>query len=297
LRPQYDVPAQQPEETVKFLFWNIRGKRLGHLVRALVDEHDADVVVLAELGEEPWDILTALNANDARHVFHMDELPTRAAGRRQPRIYWRLSRDAIRPLRKDDGAIFYDLETITGRSILLVAVHLPSRLHRSEHDLTALAGRLGGVIREEEGRLGHQRTVVVGDFNMNPFDLGMMTCDAFHAVTTQAIARRRSRTVDGQERGFFYNPMWGCLGDRTPGPPGTYYYDSPGQLAHFWNTFDQVLVRPDLLDVFDADSVRILARAGEVSLLKPKSDRPDQDVASDHLPLLFSLHLEGDNGP
>jgi hypothetical protein len=282
---------------VNLLFWNIRGKRLGHLVRALVDEHDVDIVVLAELGETPWDILTALNAGNARHVFHMDELLEQVTRqrRRQPHLFWRFEREAMCLRRNDDGAIFCELEATAGCRILIVAVHLRSRMHRSEHDLFEFASRMGAVIREEEARLGHQRTVVVGDFNMNPFDVGMMTCDAFHAVMTQAIARGRSRKIGEDERSFFYNPMWGCLGDRTPGPPGTYYYDSPGHLPLFWNTFDQVLVRPDLLDVFDTDSLRILDRAGSAPLLKRKNGRPNQREASDHLPILFSLHLEGDN--
>lgn len=196
-------------------------------------------------------------------------------------------------LRRDEGrAIFRELETASGSSILFVAVHLRSSLRTNEHDLVELARRMGGVIREEEALLGHQRTLVVGDFNMNPFDAGMVTGDAFHAVMTQAIARGGSRKVGGEPRAFFYNPMWGCLGDRTPGPPGTYYYDSPGHRPLFWNTFDQVLLRPDLLDVFDAGSLQILDRAGDVSLIKPRNGRPNH---SDHFPVLFSLHLEGDH--
>lgn len=96
---------------MKFLFWNIRGKPLGHLVRAMVDEHDVDIVVLAEWGQDPWGILNALNARGAQRIFYTDDLPEQIAA---------------------------------------------------------------------------------------------------------------------EERAFFYNPMWGCLGDRDPGPPGTYYYDSPG---------------------------------------------------------------------
>ena len=123
-----------------------------------------------------------------------------------------------------------------------------------------------------------------------------MTSDAFHAVMTTDTARRGSRKVGGETRAFFYNPMWGCLGDRTPGPPGTYYHDSPGHLPLFWNTFDQVLVRPDLLDVFDAGSLQILERAGEVALRDPRSGRPNHRDASNHLPILFSLRVGGGNG-
>jgi hypothetical protein len=285
---------------VKFLFWNIQGKPLGHLVRALVDEHDIDVVILAEWGEDPWQILNALNQGNAQRLFHTDVFEPATERRRgppPPRVYWRFDEDAVRLRRNDGRAKYYELLTTAGRSILLVAVHLPGRRNQSEHDQVVLATRVGGVIREEEKQLGHQQTLVIGDFNMNPFDVGIMTSDAFHAVMTQETALRRSRTVGEVECAFFYNPMWGHLGDRTPGPPGTYYYDSPRHLPLFWNTFDQVLLRPDLLDVFDGGSLRIIERAGDVALLDPRSGRPNHREASDHLPILFSLDLEGDGRP
>ena len=279
---------------MKFLFWNIQKKPLGHLVRALVDEHDIDVVILAEVNDARA-ILDALSAGRGRG-FHTDPLPdTMSRRERRPVIFWRLREDAVRLRRDIQGAIFRELVTTSHPSILVVAVHLPSRVGTGKHDQLQEALRVGTRLRDEEARLGHQRTLVVGDFNMNPFDKGIMTADAFHAVMTQAMARGGPRRVRYEERPYFYNPMWGCLGDRTPGPPGTYYHDSPGHLPHFWNTFDQVLIRPDLLDVFDAGSLQISERAGEVALLDPNSGRPNQLVVSDHLPILFSLRVEGGN--
>jgi hypothetical protein len=283
------------EETVKFLFWNIQKKPLGYLVRKLVDEHDIDIVILAEV-ENPRAILDALSAGRGGRDFHTDPLPDTVSRReRRPFIFWRLGKDAVRLLRDTRGVIFRELVTTSHPSILVVAVHLPSLVGTREHDQLQEASRVGRRIRSEEARLGHQQTLVVGDFNMNPFDVGIMTADAFHAVMTQAMARGGSRQVRYEERAYFYNPMWGCLGDRTPGPPGTYYHDSPGHLPLFWNTFDQVLIRPDLLDVFDAGSLQVLERAEEVALLDPNSGRPNQRDASDHLPILFSLRVGGGN--
>jgi hypothetical protein len=35
--------------------------------------------------------------------------------------------------------------------------------------------------------------VVIGDFNMNPFDRGMVNANGFHAVMSRQIAALRSR--------------------------------------------------------------------------------------------------------
>ena len=103
---------------------------------------------------------------------------------------------------------------------------------------------------------------------------------------TVAVAQLRTREIRGQEYPMMYNPMWGVLGDRTIGPPGTYYRASSGSVNYFWNTFDQVLVRPALVPHLSA--VRVLDTDGTDSLLTANG-LPDTANGSDHLPLFFRL--------
>jgi hypothetical protein len=104
------------------------------------------------------------------------------------------------------------------------------------------------------------------------------------------IAMRGSRTILERRYPFFYNPMWGLLGDATEGPPGTYYFERAEHDMFFWNMFDQVLIRPDLLPYFRNEDLKILTEDGSMSFLSRKG-LPDASMASDHLPLLFKLHL------
>ncbi|MBI3268541.1 MAG: hypothetical protein HYZ53_05920 [Planctomycetes bacterium] len=84
--------------------------------------------------------------------------------------------------------------------------------------------------------------------------------------------------------------MWGRMGDESPGPPGSYYYSSGEQATYFWNTFDQVLIRPSLLSRFVNKDLRVLEGDGKRSFLS-KGGLPDPSVAGDHLPLLFRLRV------
>ena len=84
--------------------------------------------------------------------------------------------------------------------------------------------------------------------------------------------------------------MWNRFGDNTGGPPGTYYYERSEHLCYFWNIFDQVLVRPDLLNLFPNQELSILSDIGGETLLSPKG-LPDKAIGSDHLPVLFKLDL------
>jgi hypothetical protein len=61
-------------------------------------------------------------------------------------------------------------------------------------------------------------------------------------------------------------------------------------VTYFWNTFDQVLVRPALLDRFRSNEVRIIDRVGGTSLAM-LDGRPDGKIGSDHFPLLFKIDL------
>jgi hypothetical protein len=106
---------------------------------------------------------------------------------------------------------------------------------------------------------------------------------------TRQLALEGSRIVAGTEYPFLYNPMWGSLGDRTAGPAGSHYARISAPLSYFWNTFDQVLIRPALLDAFPGN-VKIVDSIGDQSLIGDNG-RIDSDFGSDHLPLFFSLDL------
>jgi endonuclease/exonuclease/phosphatase family metal-dependent hydrolase len=154
-----------------------------------------------------------------------------------------------------------------------------------------IARRVIDKIRRAETDVGHSRTVVVGDFNMNPFEFGLVAADCFHAVMDTRIADKQSRKVQGEVRKFFYNPMWHLFRETFSAPLGTYYYNnSSRQRNYYWNTFDQVLVSPDLLDSFPIDQLSVLTTIGKIALVR-EDGRPDPAVGSDHLPILFDLAL------
>jgi len=269
---------------MRFLYWNLNKKPLLAEVVALAHEHDVDVLVLSECELRPAELLLAVNREHERS-YHLPFSPVD-----DPLILLRLRPDRLRPIRDAGGLSFRALRPPLGPDILMVACHLPSKLYQSDVDQGLLATRAGGLIREVEAGIGHSRTVLLGDLNMDPFEFGVVGAEGLHGMLSRAVAAKGSRRVGGEDRAFFYNPMWGLFGDRSPGPPGTYYYGSSAQVCLFWHMFDQVLIRPQLLDYFDEESLRILDSAGGVNLMRP-SATPDTTAFSDHLPLVFCLDL------
>ena len=80
-----------------------------------------------------------------------------------------------------------------GESFLVVAVHLVSKLQTKTEDQIFVAAELGGYIREAEERVGHSRTIVIGDLNMNPFEIGIVGSGGLHGVMDRRIVSTGSR--------------------------------------------------------------------------------------------------------
>ncbi len=265
-----------------FLFWNTNGKNVQREIVAAAREHDVDVLILAEPNFDITTMTLALNAD-------LDRVYTAPFSALSPlAIFVRYTPPSYAPIYDEGGVALRLIRPPIGREILLVAVHLPSKLHRSEHEQTMLAVHLSGVIRDAENKLGHQNTVLIGDLNMSPFEPGMIAASAIHATMDKRIASRIERRVDGKMRSFFYNPMWNWLGDENGRAPGTYFYAS-GDACYFWHMFDQVLLRPGLLDVFSPSNLKILTEVNGHSLIR--NDRINRQY-SDHLPIVITLDLE-----
>jgi len=266
-----------------FLFWNINKQPVVRLLRRIVREHDVDVLILAESDIPVVSLLTELNIGATAQF----SLPTNPSA--QFTMLVRFPADSLLPVSDVGGMSIRRLVPPLGIDLSLIAVHLRSKLFSTEVEQSLFCTRLIKYIEEAEKQAGHSRTVIVGDLNMNPFEAGVVGAEGFHAVMDRRIAAKGKRTVQGVERHFFYNPMWSYLGDRSPGPPGTYYYHG-GQISYFWNMFDQVLIRPELLGRFDEHDVTVLSSAGGLSLLS-QNHVPDRLLGSDHLPVLFRLNL------
>jgi hypothetical protein len=257
-------------------------KPLGALIARAVREHGVDILLLAECGDPEKDLLATLQAETSLKWLRL----SRSADKVQ--LFTHLPQQNWHQSHSENRMAIWKVGLGQPPGILLAAIHFVDKRSESEDGQMLLAAELAKEIVRLEDAVGFQRTVVVGDLNMNPFEKGLTGATTVHAVMTQQIAQRKTRIVQESEYRFFYNPMWGFFGDRTAGPPGTYYYAS-GTTAQFWHIFDQVLFRPELMNKLR--ELKILDCIAGVSLLS-KRGIPNANDYSDHLPLLFQLDLD-----
>lgn len=130
------------------------------------------------------------------------------------------------------------------------------------------------------------RKIIVGDFNINPYDNSCVNARYFHGIPIYEDAMRESRNIAGKEFRMFYNPMWNFLGDFKE-PYGTYYRSAADTFNPYWHIYDQVIIRPSLRSRFVDGNLKIITGSANVSLLD-KNKHPNHSI-SDHLPITFEI--------
>lgn len=259
------------------IFWNLgtKGKRETRaleLLPGLVSGLQPDLLVLAESPE---------GGARLEGFERADPMPSA----RGLKTHYRETALSVRALGQGSHYSAYEIAAPRARcSLNLVTVHLQSPLHDRGEQARARkrAQRCREFIEDLEHAAGNTRTIILGDFNMDPFAAAMLDIDGLNAVSTRERAAR-SRTSEGTTTRTLYNPCWSLLGDR-PGPAGTFFVNNDGPAGCFWHVPDQLLIRGELAGFLS--DVRVVDRVGELDLVSARARKP---ALSDHLPLAFEL--------
>lgn len=270
---------------ISFLFWNINQKPLQNLIAKISSIYDIDILMFAENSIDIYELLSILNDYSSGEYFYAPGI-----GCQKIQIFSRFSEEFIRPLYESNDLTIRYLNLPGLTDILLAVNHFPSKLYWDETSQLIECVKLNNSILDVEKQIGHSRTILVGDLNMNPFENGVISSEGLHAVMSRNIALKGKRIVKNKEYPFFYNPMWNFFGDTSPGPCGTYYYEKSIHKVFFWNIFDQMLIRPDLLPSFNNKDLTIVTSIDDINLLD-KNGFPDRKKCSDHLPIVFKLSI------
>jgi len=224
-------------------------KPLAGLVAELAEIHRVDVIILAECDDDPQTMLSALNRASATGFHFPRSLYERIV------MFTRFSPEFLKPLFEGTRVSIRRLALPARMPVLFAATHLPSKLYCSPESLAFECSELARDIENVEDRAGHPGTLLVGDFNLNPFEAGLV--GGLSSVMSRQVASRMTRIVQDREHRFFYNPMWGHFGDARTETAGSYFYDAAERVNHYWNIFDQVLLRPELAKRFDTSQLSI----------------------------------------
>ena len=272
---------------MKIIFWNIYKKELSLAIAEMIYQYEADIVVLAE----------SENLSGSKLISQMherkqewNEIVIKAEG--NIKVFAKKQFNII-PHKEEKH--FSSYKIYQNNTVLLMnTVHLPSAMFKDENARDHFAGRISQQIEKIEESIFKQEekrySFVVGDFNLQPYSYGIAGVDAFNATMSMENAKTTGRIVNGERCLFYYNPMWQLLGKRE-NVYGSYYSESDQQdKSMYWYSFDEVLLRPLLIDKFEWTYFSYITEINEMSLLK--NGKIDKDKYSDHLPLKFEIMEE-----
>lgn len=263
----------------QIIFWNVKKKDLTSFVCAIAASTNADVIVLNENSVPSIETLKALQKNVSKDFYY----PSTSSERRFHCF--------CRNHKLDMSEVHNGLRTsvrkfqIGQNKILLVLVHGVDIRNYDPETRQSFAQSLADEMRLVKEQQRTNKLILLGDFNMNPYDRGMNLAAGLNAMMTKSCVERGSRRHIDTDYDFYYNPMWSLFGDNTDGPAGT-VYDTSNQGPYGWSMLDQVVINHSIIRLFE--NVKILTEAGTESLMNKKG-HPDADNASDHFPILVNL--------
>ena len=269
------------------LFWNIKKK--DSFIKTIVDiilEEDIDLVAFAEFPEEKEEQFK----NEFKKA--LDDF------------------EHLQPVKPNKIIIFYRSRQVNisnaydghkinvkrvksakdGNVYNFIFCHLRDQFSTDKEQLPGFARPIVKEILEYEKDQKNARTILCGDFNMDPFECGMLEYDCFNAMQTASLALKGTRNIEGDPYPMFYNPTWGLMGDlHGQDVPGTFYYAPSHPIQQYWHLLDQVIIRPDVIPVFDKKQLKIVTTGRNYNLLN-KNGNIDASY-SDHLPIKFHLNI------
>lgn len=265
---------------MKILFWNVHSNKIiNRILAQAILETNADIVALAEYSSKlSTDLISKLNEN--HNTYHLYPF----MGCQRITIISKINPIFTLPLYQCSYYTIWNFPYHKTLKINFAFVHFPICFLK-EYDKIDLADDLRESIESCERKTKCNNSIIVGDYNMNPFEKQMYAANGLNAIPYSNIANKFSREVRNKSRLFFYNPTWNMLGDVSQ-PSGSYYKYESSVDCLFWNLFDQVCIRPTLIDLFKQESLKYITKINNTNLLK--NDIPNIEI-SDHLPLYFEL--------
>jgi len=259
---------------MRVLFWNLKGNNLTSYIEQLINEHNPDIAVFAEYGSVDFHQIEVDTHNSYRHIIGI-------GGCDKVTI---LLKSTIPILFTHEQSRYVIFSFEYGEEYYsLAGIHLQDRWSTDTATRLVTIRRLIQDISNVESRCGSKRTVVIGDFNANPYDDELLLADAFNAVLFKDVIKQ-SETCKVADNTFrrFYNPILNYISEFTK----TYgsFHNTNGANSPIWHCLDQVIVSKALCD--QISNVQYLKRIGTQTLMarvKPNS------AISDHLPLLVDI--------
>lgn len=276
---------------LKFISWNIQKKQLSKQIEDLIKHDLPDILFLIESDRiDPATILNNCNGYSLTKNYNFINFGNSyRAGIKQSIKMTLFYRNDLAVNKIMDGIDYryaYISLVTSAKNLLLIPSHLPSKPTQAR-DLNKAGEFYSQLVDEliEFERLNPKfETVIFGDLNLNPYEQEMLFSDSFFSERCPQTSTILTKIKKNTKLRFF-NPSWKLLTNYAENAFGTFIYT--GSDVEQWNVYDQVILRPTLINSFDMDSLSVITKSKNYSFLS--GNRTIN--YSDHLPITFAMNI------
>ncbi|HDR7977704.1 TPA: hypothetical protein QC443_005833 [Bacillus cereus] len=272
-------------KTASIFYWNLKRKDLSGEIKELVSRSPFDILFFSETTQRTRKALDEV----LRPMGYTSR--TQLSGNVRVALFEKYQQSEIVMI-KEERRFTMIIYNFGGENYMVVGVHLDSPVsYPDEADRYVVAKDVYSIIAFYSEYYKVNNTVVIGDFNMNPFDRGMVSELSFKATHCKQTAQTINKGKD-----YFFNPSWKIfsndLTEAEKKPPGTIHYvpRNKDTYVDYWHVFDQVLISPYMISEY-SNSYEVLTEWNKVKLLDA-SLIPDRTNFSDHLPIIYTIKIK-----
>lgn len=282
------IYGERGYNNLNILFWNtdkLKAKNnINGCLSELISAKDCDIVILAEYTDNIRPLCGLIN------ILSKDEyMPIPNNGGCEKIKGLIKKKYNIEVIREQNRYQIVMIRT-TFYKLIVAMIHNISKLTSSKDEQAENLRIFHQDICAEEKTHQTKNSIIIGDLNVNPFEPACIAANLLHAIPFIEEVTNPTRIVQGKIYQKFYNPMWKFYGNQKM-PYTSYYHDNSGKhINYYWNAYDQVVIRPELINAFEDDLLSIITETANHKLLK--NNKPDKENYSDHLPLFCTLKEE-----
>lgn len=258
---------------MNLLFWNLKGNSIEEHIINCLNENDIDIAVFSEYKGIDFNLVESNSSYKQIIGFDgCDKITMIAKQSISITVKQEQSRYSIY------SVLYNDTE------YLIAGIHLQDRRSYPDPAIRIMTiQRLVNDIEKIERNISNNNTIVIGDFNANPYDPELLQMNAFNAVLFKdLIEQSATNVVAGIRYKRFYNPILNYISESTK-TYGSFRY-SGGCSNPIWHCLDQIIVRKPLANsIIDLEYIKSI---NGKSLIKRTNINSD---ISDHLPLFVKF--------
>lgn len=262
---------------MKFVYWNSKRHAEFSTISAILTHVSPDVLFLAETEESL--IVPNYGVLGAAGYEHFQN-----PGCKRILIIKKIATRLNLSKQSDDFSALRDPEN----NIIIISVHMSSQMHHHMDELTDSLNDFRHDIDNEFGSSLETDIVIIGDFNISPFEKPMIGFNGFAASNSKNL-RKEAVSTRKRRKALYYNPTWTLYSRNIF--PGTKYFKRPSGssfdvLEHHF--LDQVVLSYSMCKRITHESISVLESTASKIFFDSKRNKI---ILSDHLPLTYEYQL------